>query len=103
MRIGLGRPCQSSQCAVEKRSGKRGDAFSQFLVGLAYENGNGVPRDYTTALTWYRRAAAGGLAEGQRAVGVMYNFGLGRTILAVILAFRPGLLRRPKDGRPRRG
>ena len=35
-----------------------GDVRAQFNIGSMYENGRGVPRDYTEALKWYHLAAA---------------------------------------------
>ena len=32
---------------------EQGDAKAQFSFGLLYENGDGVPRDYTKARQWY--------------------------------------------------
>jgi TPR repeat protein len=48
-----------------------GDARAQFEFGLCFENGSGVPRDPATALDWYFRAAAQGVAEAQFKVGLL--------------------------------
>ena len=44
---------------------EQGNASAQFNLGLKYDNGYGVPQDYTEALRWYRRAAEQGHAGAQ--------------------------------------
>ncbi len=39
---------------------ERGHAGAQVLLGGMYARGEGVPKDYTEALRWYRLAAAQG-------------------------------------------
>lgn len=46
-----------------------GDADAQFLVGGAYDSGNGAPRNLKEATKWYRMAAEQGHAEAQNSVG----------------------------------
>jgi TPR repeat protein len=41
-----------------------------------YDNGEGVPQDYSEAVKWYRLAAEQGDAKAQNALGAMYEFGL---------------------------
>jgi uncharacterized protein len=36
---------------------ERGDPAAQTNLGAMYLGGQGVPQDYATALTWYRKAA----------------------------------------------
>ena len=45
--------------------------------GLRYHNGEGVPKDMTEAVKWYRKAAEQGLAEAQFNLGVLYGDGEG--------------------------
>ena len=33
---------------------EQGDATAQFNLGIMYENGKGVPKDYKTAVKWIR-------------------------------------------------
>jgi len=54
-----------------------GDAVSQRLVGDAYANGEGVPQDYSLAVTWYRKAADQGLSKAQEDLGIAYRDGKG--------------------------
>ena len=42
-----------------------------------HEAGKGVPKNYTTALNWYRLAAEQGFAEAQHSLGLMYSLGRG--------------------------
>jgi Sel1 repeat len=49
----------------------------QFNLGFAYEFGDGVPRDYAQAVSWYRKAAEQGYAPAQSALGDLYRGGRG--------------------------
>jgi len=42
-----------------------------------YDNGQGVPQDYKTAMKWYRLAAEQGIANAQTNLGWMYGMGRG--------------------------
>jgi TPR repeat protein len=59
------------------RRAEKGDAKAQFVLGLKYENGKGVPQDYAEAAKWYRKAAEQGYAEAQFNLGAMYDEGRG--------------------------
>jgi TPR repeat protein len=48
-------------------------------LGVAYENGLGVPRDFAQAAYWYREAAERGDAQGQANLGQLYFDGRGVT------------------------
>lgn len=61
----------------------QGDARAQFSLGLLYENGDGVPRDYTKARQWYEKAAAQGDAKAQLYLGLQSSFGQGVPMDAV--------------------
>jgi len=37
-----------------------GEADAQFLLGLMYDNGEGVPQDYKQAIKWYTKVAEQG-------------------------------------------
>ena len=56
---------------------EQGDANAQFYFGLSYENGDGVPRDYTKARQWYEKSAAQGYAKSQLYLGLQSSFGQG--------------------------
>lgn len=55
----------------------QGNAFSQYVLGVMYENGMGVPENDTEAFKWYRLAAEQGIAEFQNKLGWMYDNGKG--------------------------
>jgi len=50
---------------------KQGDAFAQYNLGMMYENGEGVPQDYKTAVKWYKLAAEQGNADAQRNLRIL--------------------------------
>lgn len=54
-----------------------GDAIAQYNLGLLYHEGQGVPKDYAEAATWWRKAADQGDATAQWSLGTLYNFGQG--------------------------
>ncbi len=60
------------QAAAEKQS-----SHAEFLVGVAYINGQGAPKDEAKALDWFRRAATHGSAHGQFWTGEMLAKGRG--------------------------
>jgi clan AA aspartic protease (TIGR02281 family) len=49
-----------------------GDASAQFSLGVMYERGQGVLRDFAAAATWYRKAAEQGHVGAQYNLGVLY-------------------------------
>ena len=58
---------------------EQGNAAAQYYLGLAYANGNGVPKDYTLALKWYRNAADKGQFHASIELAQMYETGRGVT------------------------
>ena len=56
---------------------EQGDARAQFYLGMLYENGDGVPRDYEKAREWYEKSAAQGEANAQFYLGLLSAFGRG--------------------------
>jgi TPR repeat protein len=55
----------------------RGGDFQ--AVGLAYYNGQGVPKDYAEVAKWYRKAAEQGAMDAQYNLAQLYLFGEGVT------------------------
>lgn len=55
----------------------QGDAEAQFRLGMLYEFGRGVPRDFVQTAKWYEKAAAQGDPDGQLAMGAAYENGVG--------------------------
>ncbi len=49
----------------------------QFMLGLSYDLGQGVPQDHSQAAVWYRRAADQGKAYAQHNLGYAYGHGEG--------------------------
>jgi len=54
-----------------------GNADAQAMLGIIYEEGQGVSQDYTAALTWYRRAADQGHPDAQFYLAYMHDLGKG--------------------------
>ena len=42
-----------------------GDVQSQYNLGVKYDNGNGVEKDYSKAFYWYLKSAEQGNKKGQ--------------------------------------
>ena len=61
------------------KAAEQGDATAQFNLGVMYDKGGGVTRDYAEAVRWYRRAAAQGHARAQFNLGLKYAKGEGVT------------------------
>jgi len=60
-----------------REAAKQGHAGAQYMLGLMYDNGQGVKKDYAEAMKWYRMAADQGNADAQNNLGVMYQRGQG--------------------------
>ncbi len=56
---------------------ERGNVLAQYKLGLMYNNGEGVRRDFGKAATWFFRAAVQGYAPAQTSLGVKYEKGQG--------------------------
>lgn len=56
---------------------ERGQVLAEYVFGLMYANGQGVPQSFHQAMTWHRKAADQGEAKAQFSVGLMYFKGLG--------------------------
>ncbi len=53
----------------------QGDDVAQFDLGVMYNKGWGVPRDYVQAAKWYRLAAVQGNADAQYNLGILNDDG----------------------------
>ena len=60
-----------------RRAADQGLAIAQYNLGILYDNGHGVARDYREAAKWYRLAAAQGDADAQYSLGILYDDGHG--------------------------
>ena len=56
---------------------EKGDHQAQNYVGVQYEMGLGVKRDYKKALHWFELAAKAGVPDAQRNYGDMFLYGRG--------------------------
>jgi TPR repeat protein len=63
---------QNAQVGAEK-----GNASSEELLGRAYYEGVGVPRNYSTALFWLNKSVAQGNADAMFILGLMYEHARG--------------------------
>lgn len=59
------------------KAAEQGDTAAQYLLGGAYDTGEGVPRDYQAAIRWYCQAAEQGHVLAQFSLGAMYDAGEG--------------------------
>jgi TPR repeat protein len=56
----------------------KGDADAQFDLGKNYETGRiGLPKDFSQAQYWYRKAADQGDPFAEASLGILFNFGKG--------------------------
>jgi TPR repeat protein len=57
-----------------------GAARAQVALGLLYEDGQGVGRDYGQAVYWYRKAADQGDATGEHGLAILILYENGRGV-----------------------
>ena len=57
------------------RAAEQGDAEAQYHLGVLYDLGEGVLRDRTEAVKWYRLSAEQGHADAQYSLGWLYDRG----------------------------
>jgi len=68
----------AADLAALRANAERGNAASQYALGLRYANGvGGVERDPVEALRWYRLSGEQGHVPAQFAVAAMYDRGVG--------------------------
>ena len=58
-----------------KPQAEKGDADAQFILGYLYDEGKGVPQDYTEAAKWYGRAANQGNKAARHNLGLINDQG----------------------------
>jgi len=49
-----------------KKAASNGDMVAQFSLGSMYEKGEGIDRDKSSAINWYRQAARQGHSDSQK-------------------------------------
>jgi len=70
-------PDNASDIPKLKALAENGEPSAQLALGLAYQNGRGMPQNDALAVGWYRKAAEAGNSEAQNDLGVMYMSGWG--------------------------
>ena len=53
---------------------EQGDADAQFILGIMYDNGEGVPEDYVQAYAWVNLAAASGYERAEQARTIIRQY-----------------------------
>ena len=83
---------------------ERGNLFAQNQLGIMYHRGLGVPRDYETAVYWWREAAERGQVTAQCNLGIMYMYGVGakQDDVLAYLYFNAAAARGSRDARRKR-
>jgi TPR repeat protein len=59
------------------KSADQGNAAAQYYLGVMYQNGYGVTKDYGAAVKRYHKSAEQGDVLGQNSLGYMYQYGYG--------------------------
>ena len=59
----------ASELDALREAAEQGNSSAQFNLGLMYYNGEGVPKDDSEAIRWYRLAAENGDSEAQINLG----------------------------------
>lgn len=60
-----------------RQQAKNGNPKAQNNLALMYVQGRGVPKNYSEAFKWYRKAAEQGIDVAQDSLGIMYGNGWG--------------------------
>jgi TPR repeat protein len=60
-----------------REQAQKGDANAQNQLGLLYDLGQGVEKNYTNAVKWFHKAADKGVAQAQLVLGLHYQNGDG--------------------------
>ena len=58
---------------------EKGNSHAQFMLGMMYEFGQGIPADDGQAFMWYKKSAEQGESIAQARLGLLYAKGLGTT------------------------
>lgn len=54
---------------------EQGDVIAEYLFGVMYASGRGVPQSFSEAAKWYRLSALQGLSVAQFHLGLLYDLG----------------------------
>lgn len=74
---GGSKPDKAAAARLYRQAAEKGYAPAQLNLGVAYEYGEGVPRDMREAVRWYTAAAKSGNAMAQCNLGYCYYAGSG--------------------------
>ena len=74
---GFGETYSPKEITEWRRDAAQGKAYAQYNLGMMYDQGRGVRKDYAEAVKWYLLAAQQGNAHAQYNLGVMYSQGQG--------------------------
>jgi TPR repeat protein len=76
-------------------AGPEGNPRAQEMLGRMYEAGQGVPRNYDRARSWYVMAVEKGNGDAMEALGALYQFGLGmpKDLAKAVEWYRNGVLK----------
>jgi len=69
----------ASVFAAMLEKAEKGEPHAMVLLGSLYEQGIGAPRNFTSAMQWYEKAASAGSAEGYSRLAACYEVGVGVT------------------------
>ena len=70
-------PPPESGTEALRSAAANGDPSAQFIIAGRYLDGQGLPQDFTKALTWYEQAATRGLPPAQYRLATLYELGKG--------------------------
>ena len=74
---GMANGQESERFKATKIKAEQGNALAQYVLGLMYYAGEGVPKDDVEAEKWFRKAAEQGYAKAQLLLSGMYLEGEG--------------------------
>jgi len=75
--VALAQTSETADIAALRVRANAGDANAQFILGLAYADGEGVPQDDAQAVSWFRKSAEQGDSGAQHFLGGVYRNGQG--------------------------
>ncbi len=75
--LGRAAPDKAALVAAYEQAARGGEMWAQAYMGMLYESGQWVPRDYAAARGWYRRAGEAGHVPSQWRMSKFYREGLG--------------------------
>jgi TPR repeat protein len=74
---GMDNETKQEAFALFQAGAKHGDATAMYDLGVFFQNGYGVPQDYTQAREWFEKAAAKDYADAMYNLGLLFGNGQG--------------------------